>query len=112
MLSSNEPRNIIRDSLFTRTLTNIHRKNSLNVLFSSPLSEYPLLRNYCESNETTFIPIEKIDGIDENDCFQEISNYLETKPKDTKAAYIYEQNNSLKLTKLIQEKFPVDLIKI
>ena len=111
LISSDETSSIVRDSLFTREVTDIHRSDRLDALFLSPESNYKLLRDYCSSNKTGTILLRDIRSRDEIGCFQEIHGYLR-QSLDVPIAYISEQGNELMINSLLESKFNFESISI
>ena len=111
LISSDETSDIVRDSLFTREVTEIHRSDRLDTLFLSPESNYRLLRDYCSSNKTGTILLRDIKSKDELYYFQEIQEYL-IKSLDAPIAYISEQGNESMINSLLESKFDLESISI
>jgi len=111
LLSSKETSSLVRDSLFSRKITEIHRVNSLETLFLNSASNYRLLRDYCGSNKTQQISIQHIKPESLSKCFQEVDDYIASRDATT-IGYISEQNNQQELLRLLGEKFDVESIPI
>jgi len=111
LISSDETSDIVRDSLFTREVTEIHRSNRLDTLFLSPKSNYKLLRDYCSSNKTGTILLRDIRSDNELYCFREIYEYL-MKSLNVPIGYISEQGNESMINSLLESKFDLESISI
>lgn len=121
ILKSEDERELIRDALFSRKIAELHREEVIDVVFiyqsKNHPSTYPLLRNYCQENQSSGIEI--IDLTDKTDI---ISNHFfkiyrcfkKNKQKDI-FVYISEQECKYSLERLVgllSQEFQVDEINL
>lgn len=121
VLTSEEDREIVRDALFSRKISELNREKGIDTLFLDLHKihppNYPLLRSYCQSNETANIEI--IDLIEKDDFiindFKKIYRYSKKYPQKDNLAYITEQedeNGLERLVEFLKQEFQVEEIEL
>ena len=103
----------IRDLSFSRHISEMHIKDGLDALFLSKDSRYPLLRDYCSSNQTSQINCIHIKKRTAEDCLKELIDYVDYAGQRLNIAYISEENNLPSLKRLLEKsKFEIEESRI
>jgi len=106
LLTSNEDRDIVRDSIFSKAVAEIHRKNTLDSVFINSDENYPILENYCKNNETSPIEVVSIEKRYEDrvlNYFSDIINYSKSNPNKKALAHILEEDIKERLESLFKK---------
>ena len=121
ILKSEDERELVRDALFSRKVSELNREKGIDTLFLDLHKihppNYPLLRDYCQSNQTANIEIidlqEKTDIIANH--FNSIYRYIKRNTQKNNFAYISEKENKGDLERLVgflKQGFQVDEIEV
>ncbi len=96
VLSSEERRKLVRDGLFSSKISELHNRDIIDTLFINLEVSYPLLEEYCNSNNKSIIEIYYTKKEDEDILlhhFADIHNYTQNKPGKECFAYISERRS-------------------
>ncbi len=121
ILTSEDERELIRDALFSKKISELHKEKGIDALFIDQHkinpSNYTLLRSYCQENQTSSIEVidlkEKTD-ITSNHFFK-IHKYIKENTQKNNFTYISERENKGDLERLLgflKQGFQVDEIEL
>lgn len=98
---------ILKDFYLSKSISKIHRVNTLDALFTPDLQKYPLLKKYCSDNEKAPIELVLLENVYKDIAlthFAQINSYLNSRNFENDITFVPIINEDIERLKFLFEK--------